>query len=51
MQNDEVIKQSANERQFLKVAMECLQYWARQRVALRGNNEEQTGGGVGWGCQ
>ena len=50
MQNVEVIKRRANERQFLKVSMECLQYWARQGVALRGNNREQNYDiGGGWG--
>ena len=34
-----IIKQRYNERQYLKVLMECLQFLARQGIALRGNED------------
>ena len=39
MNNNEVIKRRYNERQYLKIVMESLQYLARQGIALRGNED------------
>ena len=37
MNNHEVLKRRYNERQYFKVVMECIQYLARQGMALRGD--------------
>ena len=39
MQNEDFTKRSYAERQYLKVLMECLQFLARQGLALRGNED------------
>ena len=39
LNNNELTKQRYNERQYLKIVMECLQYLARQGIALRGNED------------
>ena len=38
MMNENLSKSQSEERQYLKVVMECIQYLARQAMALRGND-------------
>lgn len=38
--NKDLLKQRSNERQYLKVVMKCLQFLARQGVALPGNDDD-----------
>ena len=38
MMNESLSKSQSEERQYLKVVMECIQYLARQGIALRGND-------------
>ena len=37
--NKDLVKQRSNERQYLKMATECLQFLGRQGIALRGNDD------------
>ena len=39
MNNSEAVQCRYKERQYLKVMMQCLQYLARQRIPLRGNDD------------
>ena len=38
MMNEILSKSQSEERQYLKMVMECIQYLHRQRIALRGND-------------
>ena len=39
LNNDKMVKQRYNERQYLKVLMECLQFLGRQGIGFRGNED------------
>ena len=39
LMNKDLAKQRSDERQYLKVVMECLQFLGRQGIALRGNDD------------
>ena len=37
--NKDLVKQRSNERQYLKIIIECLQFLGRQGIALCGNDD------------